>query len=175
MAKLRKMLGDINDPVVVSLMGLIETQSADTLARWALSYVETNVVSIFKHEYPNDTRLNCVILTTKEYLNGEKTLKELKNILKEGKEIVKDVSDNALGLASLRAVLTACATKYSPTNALGYTFYSVAAIVYNKIGLLESKEIYDSLAKEEFNKILKSLKSVAVINETNPVKVNWNC
>lgn len=175
MVKLRKMLGDINDLVVISLMRLIETQSADTLARWALSYVETNVVSIFEHEYPNDKRIDYIIIATREYLNGGRTLKELKNILKDGKEIIKDVSKNALGITSLRAVLTACATKYSPTNALGYTFYSVAAIVYNKIGLLESKEIYDSLAKEEFDKILKSLKSVAVINETNPVKVNWNC
>lgn len=175
MAKLRKMLGDINDSIVVSLMKLIETQSADTLARWALSYVENNVISIFKREYPNDKRLNCVILATKEYLNGEKTLKDLKNIIKEGKEVIKDVDDNVLGLASTRAVLTACSTKYSPASALGYTFYSVAAIVYDKIGLLESKEIYDSLAKEEFNKILESLKLVAVINETNPIKVNWNC
>lgn len=175
MVKLRKMLGDINDPVVVTLMRLIETQSADTLARWALSYVENNVVNIFKHEYPDDKRIDYIILATREYLNGERTLKELKNILKDGKEIIKDVSENVLGIASLRAVLTACATKYSPTNALGFTFYSAAAIIYDKIGLLESKETYDSLAREEFNKILESLKLVAVINEADPIRVNWNC
>lgn len=169
------MLGDINDPVIVSLMRLIETQSADTLANWALNYVENNVINIFESEYPNDKRVYCIIIAARKYLKGEKTLEEFKSILKEGKEIIEDVSENTVGLASIRAILTACATKYSPTNALGYTFYSVAAIVYNKKGLLESREIYDSLAKEEFYKILESLKMVAIINEKNPVKVDWYC
>ena len=35
MAKLRKMLGSMEDPVVTGLMALIETQSKATLARWA--------------------------------------------------------------------------------------------------------------------------------------------
>ena len=44
MAKLRKILGDVNAPVTVALMQLIETQSGTTLASWALSFVEENVL-----------------------------------------------------------------------------------------------------------------------------------
>ena len=75
----------------------------------------------------------------------------------------------------MRAILIACATKDSPTNALGYTFYAVAAIVYHQAGSCENKEIYDQLAKEEFKKVLKSLQLIAIDNENNPVKVKWYC
>lgn len=43
MAKLRKMLGDINDPSVVELMQVMETQSKTTLARWAIDYVKEHI------------------------------------------------------------------------------------------------------------------------------------
>ena len=43
-------------------------------------------------------------------------------------------------MAAIRAILTACATYDTPTNALGFTFYAVAAIVYSEVGLFESKQ-----------------------------------
>ena len=46
MAGLRKMLGNINDTTLVSLMNMIETQSASTLAKWALDYVEEHVLML---------------------------------------------------------------------------------------------------------------------------------
>ena len=36
MVKLKRMLGDIDDPTVVVLMALIESQSAETLANWKI-------------------------------------------------------------------------------------------------------------------------------------------
>ena len=136
MVKLKRMLGDIDDPTVVVLMALIESQSAETLANWSLNYVEQNLLSIYQDKY---------------------------------------VEETIVPLAIVRAILIACATKDSPTNALGYTFYAVAAIVYHQAGLCENKEIYDQLAKEEFKKVLKSLQLIAIDNENNPVKVKWYC
>ena len=103
------------------------------------------------------------------------TKKEQRMLLKEAKELIKDVEETIVPLAIVRAILIACATKDSPTNALGYTFYAVAAIVYHQAGLCENKEIYDQLAKEEFKKVLKSLQLIAIDNENNPVKVKWYC
>lgn len=40
MPKMRKMLGDINSQECIALMQLIETQSKDTLAAWAVNYVK---------------------------------------------------------------------------------------------------------------------------------------
>ena len=49
MVKLKRMLGDIDDPTVVVLMALIESQSAETLANWSLNYVEQNLLSIYQY------------------------------------------------------------------------------------------------------------------------------
>lgn len=57
MVKLKRMLGDIDDPTVVVLMALIESQSAETLANWSLNYVEQNLLSIYQDKYPDDARL----------------------------------------------------------------------------------------------------------------------
>lgn len=171
MAKLRKMLGNIEEPSIVSLMRLMETQSKVTLAHWAITYAEKNILSI----YDGDLRLRDAISSSKEYLDGAKKLGEVKPILKDLRDIAKDIKDNPIGEAAARAVSTACATIQTPTNALGFTFYAVAANVYNQVGLCEKQEVYDELAKIEFTKILESFKEVAIEGEENPAKINWNC
>lgn len=41
MAKLRKMLGRVDEPNIVELMAVIETQSRETLSAWALDWAES--------------------------------------------------------------------------------------------------------------------------------------
>lgn len=175
MAKLRKMLGNIEDPSIVSLMRIMETQSKVTLAHWAITYAEKNILSIYESIYNGDLRLRDAISSSKEYLDGAKKLWEVKPILKDLRDIAKDIKDNPIGEAAARAVSTACATIQTPTNALGFTFYAVAATVYNQVGLCEKQEVYDELAKIEFTKILESFNEVAIEGEENPAKINWNC
>lgn len=175
MAKLRRMLGNINDEIIVELMRVIETQSKETISLWAVNYVEQNILNIYEKESNSDLRLREVIISTKEYLRGNMKLKEIKEALRKVKTIPKEVEENPVAQASARAILTACATIQTPTNALGFTFYSVAAIVYNQVGVKEKVETYDKLAVNEFVKVLESLQEVAIKNEVNPVKVSWNC
>ena len=52
MAKLRKMLGSLDDPSVAALMRLIETQSRETLAKWAADYTETHYLPVYEKEFP---------------------------------------------------------------------------------------------------------------------------
>ena len=142
MAKLRKMLGNINDEVIVKLMRVIETQSKETISLWAVNYVEKNILNIYE-ESNDQLRLREVISATKEYLSGNIKLKEIKEALREVKAIPKEVEENPVAQASARAILTACGTVQTPTNALGFTFYAVAAIVYNQVGLKEKIETYE--------------------------------
>lgn len=175
MAKLRKMLGSIEDPYIISLMRLIETQSKVTLATWAIDYAENNFLKIYEQDYPDDHRLYNVIAASKEFINGTRKLSEVKLLLKEAKQIAKEVEQNPVTYASVRAIATACATIQTPTNALGFTFYGAAALVYHLVGLSEDVKTYDELASIELEKMLKSLQSVAIENEEHPVKINWNC
>ena len=105
MVKLKRMLGDIDDPTVVVLMALIESQSAETLANWSLNYVEQNLLSIYQDKYPDDARLKHIICETRKYLAGTKTKKEQRMLLKEAKELIKDVEETIVPLAIVRAIL----------------------------------------------------------------------
>lgn len=174
MAKLRKMLGELQDPSIVNLMNIMETQSKFTLATWAMDYVEKNTLIIYENICDGDLRLRNAISYSREYLNGTKKLIEVKPVLKDLKTIAKDTTD-PIAQAAARAIATACATIQTPTNALGFTFYAVAATVYSRVGLCEKQEIYDELAKIEFVGILESFEKIAVEDEENPAKIKWGC
>lgn len=174
MAKLNKMLGDVNSSPVKGLMDLIETQSTATLADWAIGEVEKHVEAIYRKAYPGDFRISGMLSAAREYLSGLRQLKDVKAMVKEANQTAREM-ENPAAQAAVRAAAVACSTVYLPTGALGYTFYAAAAIVYDRAGLDEKKEVYDALAAGEFVRMLESLKAAAVQNEENPVKVKWNC
>lgn len=95
MAKLRKMLGSIEDLHTISLMRLIETQSKATLATWAIDYAENNFLEIYKQSYPDDHRLYNVIGASKEFINGTRKLSEVKYHLVGLSEDVKTYDELA--------------------------------------------------------------------------------
>lgn len=175
MAKLRKMLGDLEDPSIKALMKLIETQSKTTLAEWSIRYAEEHFLGIFEKAYPDNLCFREVIAAVREYLEGSRKLAEVKPFLREAAQTAREADANPAAQAAARAVATACAVIQTPTNALGYTFYGAAAVVYDKAGLLEKQQVYDEMASREFERILESLKKAAVADEPNPVKINWNC
>lgn len=175
MAKLRKMLGDINAPVIVSLMSVIETQSKETLTNWAVSYAEEHFLDIYEKFYPENQIFRETIKAVRECVAGELKLKDVKPFLKEATKTAREADVNPVAQAAARAVSVACAVIQTPTNALGFTFYGAAAVVYDHIGLEEKPDVYDALADGEFQKMLKALEAVAVDDEANPAKINWNC
>lgn len=175
MAKLRKMLGDIKSDECINLMKLIETQSHATLANWAINYAEENYLSIFPEEAPQGDSLKSAIAACREYLEGEKSLKDIKPYLKAAAETARNISDNPIAQAAARAVSTACAAVQTPTNSLGFLFYGAAAYAYHTLGLSDTAESYDRAASEELSKALEALERVCVPNEPNPAKINWNC
>lgn len=173
MAKLRKMLGKIEDPSVIALQRIIETQSKNTLAEWAIGYAERYCLPV----YEKTNQEHCfvsVITACREFIRGEKKLTEVKPFLKEAAQTARETDDPA-AQAAARALATACAVIQTPTNSLGYTFYTVAAIIYDRDGITESSEFYDEAAEKEFAKILDSLKEAAVPDEKNPAKIKWGC
>ena len=174
MAKLRKMMGSLEDPSVKGLMDLIETQSKETLAKWAVDCAEKDFIGIYEKEYVGDDRLRHVAAAVKEVLEGTKKLKDIKPLLREAAQIAKETEAPA-AQAAARAAAVACAVLQTPTNALGFTFYGAAAVVYDKAGLEEKQEVYDAMASAELKRLLESLEKAAIKEEPNPVKIKWNC
>lgn len=174
MAKLRKMLGDVNHPTTVALMRLIETQSKATLARWATETAAERYLPIYEKS-PNASPIpRRTVEACRAHLNGEIKLAELKPLLKESRAIAAAETD-PVAQAAARAIATACAAITTPTNALGCLFYGAAATAYDRAGLSAPAETCDTLAGEELFRALDSLHAVAVPDEPNPAKISWNC
>ena len=175
MAKLRKMLGSIDDPSIVAMMRLIETQSKATLVKWSVDYADQHFLGIYEKAYADDSRLRDIISAVRDYQEGTKTLKEVKPIVKEANQIAKEAEDDPAAQAAARAIATACSTIQTPTGALGFTFYGAAAAVYDQAGLEEGQAVYDAMAAKELERILGLLQEAVIPGEENPVKINWNC
>ena len=173
MAKLRKMLGETNSPECIALMRQIETQSKETLVRWAVGYAEDILLPVLQKRF-SVPEPSAAVDGAKKWLTGEISLKELKPILKEARDCVKAVSD-PVSEAAVRGVSTACAVCTTPTNALGFVFYAAAAIAYDRAGPEETADVYNRMAAEVFTNALETLRAVSVENEPNPVKIDWNC
>ena len=172
MPKLRKMLGRADDPEIVALMRAIETQSRETLARWALDCAERRYLPLLPDGEPAGKTLRETAAAVRSHLNGTLTKKELKPLLTEARKIA--LSDPA-EQAAARAAATAFGVSQTPTNALGFTFYGAAAAAYREAGTAESQECYDRLAAAELTALLRELEAVSVPDEPNPVRPNWSC
>ena len=175
MAKLRKMLGDVNSEECRVLMNLIETQNVKTLSSWALDVIKGQTLEIVEACYPGNLRLNNVIQACEEYNAGTRTPKDLKPLLKEASQVARESSESPAGQAAARAIAAACAVPQTPTNALGFLFYHAAAVVYHQHGQGISAEKADAMALEIFREAAAALRKRAVEDEPNPVKIQWHC
>ena len=173
MAKLRKMLGNIYADECTALMRLIESQSKETLMKWAIAYAKENYLPIYE-QCTQRLDMREIIETCEKYCAGECTLKACKETLRQAKEIAKG-TNGEIAQASARAISTACATILTPTNAFGFLLYGAATRAYSEVGLLEHAEVYDTLASKELWNAYHALEKVAIKDEKNPVNCNWGC
>ena len=174
MAKLRKMLGDVNSQVCLDIMALIGTQSHATIDKWAVEYAAAKCLPIFEKHCPGEMLLRETIEKCRGYILGIIKLKDLKPFLSEARKYAGTVNGDA-AQAAARAVSAACATVQTPTNAFGFLVYAAAAAAYDELGPNKDILEYEAYAAGVMTTALESLKAVAVENEENPVKVNWNC
>ena len=173
--KLRKMLGSPTTPEVVDLMRLIETQSKSTLAAWAATYAREHYLPILSAHELADERLAGALATEEAWASGEATLKDVRARVRDAQTAAREAVADPVVQAAARAIATASAVAATPTGALGFTFYGVAAVAYDELGLEAAPDAYDARAREEFARILSSLEKAAVADEPNPVRVDWNC
>ncbi|MCL2671632.1 MAG: hypothetical protein FWF10_06320 [Clostridiales bacterium] len=181
--KLRKMLGTADSPYIVSLMRLIETQSKVTVANWCMDYAETHMLPLFQKHFPVNKPYNSLqngpkntLKVAREFLAGKTPFYYAKNIILNSCHYpARELGDNPIAQAAARACGQACSSVHVPTHALAFCFYAAAALAYDRVGLDETPEVYNRLAAEECAKMETALRAVAVEDEPNPAKYNWNC
>lgn len=170
MAKLRKTLGSPTEPAVVALMEGMEGKSKEALTTWAMAYVTEKYLPLVA-----ETPLFSELLEkTKDCMAGNLPLKDWKALLAETRK-TSAAEKEPVREAAARAIVTACGTWQTPTNALGFCFYGAAAMAYHQAGTAETKETYDMLATKELEQILASLKQVKTAPDEQAAKLQWNC
>lgn len=170
MAKLRKTLGSPTEPAVVALMEGMEGKSKEALTTWAMAYVTEKYLPLVA-EVPLFSEL---LEKTKDCMTGNLPLKDWKALLAEARK-ASAAEKEPVREAAARAIVTACGTWQTPTNALGFCFYGAAAMAYHQAGTAETKETYDMLATKELEQILASLKQVKTAPDEQATKLQWNC
>lgn len=170
MAKLRKTLESPTEPAVVALMEGMEGKSKEALTTWAMDYVAEKYLPLVA-----ETPLFAELLEkTKDCMVSSLPLKEWKGLLSEARK-ASAAEKEPVREAAARAIVTACGTWQTPTNALGFCFYGAAAMAYHQAGTAETKETYDMLATKELEQILASLKQVKTAPDEQAAKLQWNC
>ena len=164
MPKPRRMLSDCNAPYIVSLMRLMETQSKTTIANWCVSYSEANLLPIWEKAFPGDSRPRAALQAARDWLEGKIKLPLAKRTILGAHAAARD----AEGSPAASAI-------HSATHSLGLALYGALSVAYDRIGVESSWEELLRVAAEECGKMEAALRAVAVENEPNPAKINWNC
>lgn len=175
MAKLRKMLSDWQADYIQSIMRLMETQSKETLATWALNYSEEYLLPLWLKSYPQDGRPLAAIDAARSWLSGEHKLNQAKPIILACHEAARMAEGNSVAQASARAIGQSASTIHSARHAIGLAFYGALALAYDRLGTDAKWEDIEVEAIKECGLMEAALRAIAVEDETNPAKIEWHC
>lgn len=175
MSKTRKMLSDWKAPYIQSLMKLIETQSKETLASWAIDYSEIFILPLWKKYYPYDLRPQNALSAAREWLSGAIKLPEAKSAILECHAAAREAGENPVAQAAARTIGQCASTIHSARHCIGLAFYGSIAVAYEQLGTNAQWSQIEQYAAEECRRMETALCAVAVANEPNPAKIDWKC
>lgn len=174
MAKHRKML-QLNIPAIQEMMQVLLTQSKQTICNWAIDYAEEVVLPVWVKHRGEDARPQAAIAAAREWLDGKIKLPQAKVAIVACITAAREAEDDPAAQAAGRAIHQVSATIHMPSHSLGLPLYGALAVAYDALGIDAPWEKIEQRASVECERMLASLKAVAVENEPNPAKINWNC
>lgn len=169
------MLSDWRAPYIQSLMRLIETQSKVTLATWAIGYSEKVLLPIWLKRFPDDTRPQTALNAAREWLSGKIKLPQAKEKILECHSAARESEGDPAAQAAARAIGQSASTVHSAQHCIGLAFYGALAVAYEQLGTGAPWEKLELFASAECGKMEEALREIAVENEPNPAKIDWNC
>jgi len=175
MPKLRKMLNDVNADYIQSFMRLIETQSKETIAKWCISYAESNILPLWTHAFPKDTRPAETLSAMYAFLNDEIKLADAKKQIKECRTAAREAEGNHIAQGAARTIDAAASAVHNSASSIAIAFYGGLTIAYSQKGLDAPWEVLEQTAMEECLKMQNSFAEIAIVDEPNPAKIEWNC
>jgi len=173
--KYRKMLNNWQDPYIMRLLRLIETQSKETITNWCVSYAEKRLLPIYKAERENDTRPEAALAAARSWKAGSIKLPDAKKIIQECRQAAREAENNPIAQAAAKAIFQCAGTIHTPTHSAGLIFCGALAVAYAELGIDTAWGKLLVSAEAEIGKMEAALQAIAVEDEPNPAKISWNC
>ncbi|MGI6642440.1 MAG: putative immunity protein [Bacillota bacterium] len=172
---MRKMLSDWHAPYIQSLVRLIETQSKETLARWAVDYAEREMLPLWRKHFPDDPRPEQALDAARQWLLGVVKLPQAKAAILECHAAARETGANPVAQAAARAIGQSASTIHSARHCIGLALYGAVAVAYDTLGSNVPWDLVEECAASECQRMLDALRKVAVDNEPNPARIRWTC
>ena len=174
MQKLRKTLGNFDDPEILSLARLAETQSKRTLCLWSMHYAQEHLLPIYEQAFPNDPRPHNALLNSRGWLEGHVKYIDAKETNNGAHNAATEAAGNPAAQAAARAIAHASLTIHVSAHCMGIAFYGAAAIAYDKLGPNVTLEENLTVARQSWAEMEADLRNIAIENEPVPAKLNWD-
>ncbi len=171
----RKMLSDWQAPYIQALVRQIETQSKETLIRWAVDYAERVLVPLWNKHFPSDERPQAALHAAREWLAGTLKLPAAKQYILACHAAARDASGNPVAQASARAIGQCASTIHSAQHCIGLPLYGALALAYDTLGIQAAWYDLEQRAAEECGLMLEALLGISIPDEPHPARINWKC
>ncbi len=175
MPKTRKMLSDWDASYIQSLVKLIETQSKQTLANWAVDYAENMILPLWIKYFPGDMRPQNSIDAARHWLAGSIKLPQAKKMILECHAAARDAEAIPVAQAAARAIGQSASTIHSARHCIGLALYGTIALAYEQLGTDVPWREIEQYAAQECGRMEAALQRISIDNEPNPAKISWRC
>jgi len=175
MPKYRKMLPDWDAPYIQSLIGVVETQSKETLIRWSTDYAESRLLPIYESRFRDDPRPGKAITAARRWLLKEIKLPEAKPAILACHEAAREADSDPAAQAAARAIGQSASTIHAPTHSAGLALYGALAVAYDALGIDAPWAELEQAAATECAQMEAALRAISIEDEPNPAKLNWRC
>lgn len=174
MRKLRKTLGNFDDPEILSLARLAETQSKRTICLWSIQYAQEHLLPIYECAFPNDPRPFNALINSRGWMEGNVKYVDAKETNNGAHSAATEAEGSPAAQAAARAIAHASLTIHVSAHCMGIAFYGTAAIAYDQIGMEAMQDEYLNIARKCWVEMETALREISVNNEPNPAKLNWD-
>jgi hypothetical protein len=101
-------------------------------------------------------------------------MQEARGIAWDAWNIARAAKAPAAVEAAAGAFANAVLTCHVATHSIRVAFYGAAAVAFDRVGVNETREVYDAIAADECARFEAALRAIAVENEPNPAPCKWS-